>query len=471
MGNLLVVDDDEEILEVLEDILQEKGHHVTTALGGKRALDELSSHQFDLALIDLKMEDISGFDVIRVINREYPDIVTIVSTGYASLDYAIEALRLGAYDFLQKPVRAELLITAVERGLEKKQLADLSEAVIRKMDEGIALLDSEWSMDFANERFPEMLGYSPNKFQGNSFLSIVSPEDEGSVVQCLRQINKGEPQRIQVSLVRNDGVELVAVVSFTNIGKHILTVVSDVTSIVNPTVIGQELTYRVEPGHIYLVGEEKPEKALEAFFDLVDAGYKGIIITRSYLDEIKANRKGEVPILRLTEEVSGESTLFPDLALIGKKMEPYFSRNRVILVDRLDYLVSTNSFEEVLSSVQRIRDLVFIRKSVVILTIDPRTLEEREFSLLEKETSPLVRVSEPEVREDLIELLKYLEKRNEIGKKPHHKEIGKKFNITRTTVRQRLKILHDKGMIIEKKKGRSKVVEITNRGRKLLSSF
>lgn len=88
---------------------------------------------------------------------------------------------------------------------------------------------------------------------------------------------------------------------------------------------------------------------------------------------------------------------------------------------------------------------------------------------MEKETSPLQPLSIRELREDLTELLEYVAKQNEVSAKPHHKDIEKKLHITRTTVRQRLKILSEKGSVVEKRKGRLKVVEITERGKKTIN--
>lgn len=469
MGRLLIVDDSEDTLETLKDILGDRGHNVVTAGSGEKALERLSEHNFDLALVDLKMEGISGFDVMRSIKNKYPDVIVVVLTGYASLDYAVKALRLGAYDFLEKPHEPEILLNVVERGLEKKQLKDLSEAIVKKMDEGLVLLNSQWSLEFTNDRFLEMLGYGLDELLGKPLLSVVSPEDEQRTIQYLGQSQEGDSQRFKASLIRKSGTELMTIISFTSLGDRTLSVITDITQIISPTTTAQDLMYMIKPGHIYLVEEEKPEKAVGAFNDLIRAGFKGTVITREHPDEMRAKWKIDVPILCLTEEISGNSTLFPDIDLIWKKMEPHFSRNRVILIDRLDYLISTNSFEAVLRGIQKIRDLVFMKKSTMILSVDPRTLTDKEFSLLKKETYPLQAVSEPEVRGDLVELLTYIAKRNEVGAKPHHKQIGKKFNITRATVRQRLKLLHDKGLIVEKRMGRTKVVEITERGRRILA--
>lgn len=469
MGRLLVVDDDRETLESLKDVLEAHGHTVLTAESGEAALDELSRNQFDLALVDLKLGTISGFDVIRAIEREHPETVVIVFTGYASLESAMEALRMGAYDFLQKPLKMEILIKALDRGLEKRHLKDLAEELTKKMEEGLALIDSEGLIRFANERFPEMVNYSIEELKGRSFLSLVSPENEGAVRAHLSLTRQENSQKLQATLIRMNGMELVGIVSLTSIGDGVLVVISDITKIAGPPVIGGEITYRIEPGFIYLAGEENPHRAMEAFLELVKTGYKGTIITREHPEEIKRRCSNDVQVLRLTEEIAGELTLFPNITIIERKIEPCLSENRVVLIERLDYLISHVSFEAVLNKLQRFRDLVSMRKSIVILSVDRRTLTEREFSLLEKETVPLLPISKPEIREDLTELLNYVAKRNEIGIRPNHKEIEKRFNVTRSTVRERLKILSSKGLVVEGKRGRTRVIEITERGRKLIS--
>ncbi|MGD2248639.1 MAG: response regulator [Candidatus Methanofastidiosia archaeon] len=468
MGTLLVVDDDTALLKMLESILTDAGHQVTTASSGKKALEILNKTRVDLALIDLKLKKVSGFDLIKAIKENDPETVVIILTGFASIDSAITALRMGAYDYLQKPVKPELLLRTVERGLEKKELKELSEAMIKKMDEGVALLDSEGLIDFTSLRFCELSQYAAEEIAGRSFLSFVSPEYEGAVKENLKKAWEGVPARFQVSVIRKDGKELIAIISFTRVGTRILTVISDITEIVGVPLIRKELMYRIEPGIVYLVTEETSETAMDAFVDLIHAGYGGVLVTREHPDEIKHSWDADVPIFWLTNDVAGESTIFPNVALIERRLQPYLSRKRVVLIDRLDYVISKNSFESVLNLVQKLRDLAFMKKSIVLLSVDPRTLTEREFSLLEKETHPLEPVRTMNLSEGLLELLYYVSQRNEVGAKPFHKEIEKRFDITRTTVRKRLNQLNEKGLVVEKKKGRMKVVEITDKGKKMI---
>lgn len=468
MGNLLVVDDDSTLVKTLQNILEDAGHVVSPALSGNEALEHLKYTEYDLALVDLKLENISGFDLIEIIRDKYPDVVVVILTGFASVDSAIKALRMGAYDYLQKPVKPELLLKTVERGLEKKQLEALTEAVIKKMDEGIALLDSEGLINFASTQFCDIVQYSAEELTGYLFFSLVSPQDEFTANENFKKARQDRTKRIQASLIRKDGREVTAIISFTAVGNRVLTVISDITQIVDSPVTRKDLMYKVKPGSVYLITGENSEKAIEAFTDLLQAGYGGLLVTRNHPDEVKAVLNTDVPVLWLTDDVDGESTIFPNIALLERKLQSYLSRNRVILIDRLDYLISKNSFASVLSLVQKLNDLVFMKKSIVLLSVDPRTLTEREFSLLEKETRPLQPSSTLDLSEDLSELLLYVAQRNEVGAKPSHKEIEKRFDITRTTVRKRLTVLHEKGLIVEKKKGRMKVIEITERGKRMV---
>lgn len=466
----MVVDDDEDTLESLSDILRDSGYEVTTTASGKDALKKFDN-TYDLVLIDLKLQDISGFEVMKFIEKKHPDTIMIVLTGYASVDSAIKALRLGAYDFLQKPIRSEFLIKAITHSLENKQLKNLYQEIIKKMDEGIAIVDSEGFITFTNSKFCEMLSYPEDELHGKHFVSLVAPENENKIKNILRNTQKGPAQRLRLFLITKDGRELEILSSFTNISTDILVVISDISEIASSPAIGKDFAYQIMPGNLYLVEEEDSAMARDVFTDLINTGYKGAVVTRDHPDKIAAAWGPSVHTLWLTENMSGKSAVFPNITVVEEKLLSLLSAHRAILIERLDYLILNSSFESVLKSIQRLRDQILLKKSIIILSVDPRTLTERHFSLLGKETSPLVPTPPPNLRDDLIELLAYVAKRNEVGKKPHHKEIRKRFNISRTTVRERLNVLSSKGLIIEKKKGRLKIIEITERGKKILNKY
>ena len=121
-GRILVVDDDRETRLLLVDILQQDGYEALACASGAEVLDVLRMEHFDLLLADIRMAGMSGMDLQARIRAIPLDIAFIVVTGYGSKETAIEALRNGASDYLEKPFTLEQLRTAVRRALPAQSL-------------------------------------------------------------------------------------------------------------------------------------------------------------------------------------------------------------------------------------------------------------------------------------------------------------------------------------------------------------
>jgi len=104
---LLLVDDDEDTLETLSDVFQEKGYQIETAKTGKEAIAKAKKRFFDAALIDIKLPDVTGIEVLQAFREKYPSMMTMIATGYATLQNAVDALNLGANAYVTKPVDPE----------------------------------------------------------------------------------------------------------------------------------------------------------------------------------------------------------------------------------------------------------------------------------------------------------------------------------------------------------------------------
>src|SRR5690349_18068269 len=140
---ILVVDDERVIREILADFLAMEGFNVRTAEDGKAALTELSRARYDLVLSDLKMPNMGGIELLEAIERHTPGIVTIIMTGFGTVETAIDAMKRGAYDYIMKPFKMEEVVHTVRRGLERKKLQAenlrLKEALsLYKVSEAIA---------------------------------------------------------------------------------------------------------------------------------------------------------------------------------------------------------------------------------------------------------------------------------------------------------------------------------------------
>jgi signal transduction histidine kinase len=121
-SRLLVVDDEESVALTVGEVLRQEGFRVTTAQSGNEAVALLNQSEFDLVLTDLHMEGGDGITVLEEVRRRDPLLITIVLTGFASVESAISALRHGAYDYLIKPCLIDDLKFTVRRGIEHRSL-------------------------------------------------------------------------------------------------------------------------------------------------------------------------------------------------------------------------------------------------------------------------------------------------------------------------------------------------------------
>jgi two-component system, NtrC family, nitrogen regulation response regulator NtrX len=122
MGKVLIVDDESNIINVLEDILKDENHIVYSAKNGQEALDFLSRNEVDLAFIDVWLPDIDGLEILTKIKTQGSDTAVIMISGHGSIDIAVKATKLGAYDFLEKPPSLERVITVANNAIERVML-------------------------------------------------------------------------------------------------------------------------------------------------------------------------------------------------------------------------------------------------------------------------------------------------------------------------------------------------------------
>jgi response regulator RpfG family c-di-GMP phosphodiesterase len=140
---VLVVDDEKLIRDILADFLGMEGYIVRTAEDGAAAIAELNRAHYDLVISDMKMPRMGGIELLDQLGRVAPHVVTVIMTGFGTVETAIDAMKRGAYDYILKPFKVEEVIRVVQHGLEKQRLAAenmrLKEALsLHKVSEAIA---------------------------------------------------------------------------------------------------------------------------------------------------------------------------------------------------------------------------------------------------------------------------------------------------------------------------------------------
>jgi len=119
--NILVIDDEPVMRDSCFQVLSRNGCNVRLSENGQQGLNYLNEKKFDVVILDLKMPDISGFDILKTIHAQSPETAVIIITGFPTVKTAVETMKMGAYDYIPKPFTPNLLRTVVARALEKRR--------------------------------------------------------------------------------------------------------------------------------------------------------------------------------------------------------------------------------------------------------------------------------------------------------------------------------------------------------------
>jgi DNA-binding NtrC family response regulator len=162
-AKILVIDDEKIICDGCRLILSDQGHSVESRTKGRAGLGAIREGKFDVVLLDMKLPDMDGMEILRTAREEKPGLHVIVMTGYSTVQNAVEAMKLGAMDYIAKPFSDDELVIAVRRALEKKRLVE-ENIYLRK-----ELLD--------RFRFSNIVGENPKVLEIFDQIRKVAPTD------------------------------------------------------------------------------------------------------------------------------------------------------------------------------------------------------------------------------------------------------------------------------------------------------
>ena len=149
MIQVLLIEDEEPIRRVMSRILKEENdqYEITEAVDGKQGLDLLFKRQFDLVLCDIKMPKMDGIEVLKKANDEMLNIPFIMLTGHGNIETAVEAMKLGAYDFISKPPDLNRLLNSVRHALENKSLRSENTILKNKVAQKYLIIGESFSIE------------------------------------------------------------------------------------------------------------------------------------------------------------------------------------------------------------------------------------------------------------------------------------------------------------------------------------
>jgi DNA-binding NtrC family response regulator len=176
MASVLVVDDEAGLRDSLRRALMRQGYSVEDASSCREAIDKLEKTSFDLLLTDLRLKDRSGLDLLTYARQNRPGMRIVVMTAFGSVDVAVDAMRLGAEDFLEKPFRMESLVNRLERVLESARLARQVERLERENE----ILRDELEAVPAEAG---LIGSSPGMDRVRDLINRVAAADAGVLIR------------------------------------------------------------------------------------------------------------------------------------------------------------------------------------------------------------------------------------------------------------------------------------------------
>ena len=149
MIQVLLIEDEESIRRVMSRILKEENdqYQITEAVDGKQGLDLLSNRQFDLVLCDIRMPKMDGIEVLKKANDERLNIPFIMLTGHGNIETAVEAMKLGAYDFISKPPDLNRLLNSVRHAFENKSLRSENTILKNKVAQKYLIIGESFSIE------------------------------------------------------------------------------------------------------------------------------------------------------------------------------------------------------------------------------------------------------------------------------------------------------------------------------------
>jgi PAS domain S-box-containing protein len=214
--HILIVDDDESTRRSLSLIFGKKGYEAETAATGQEAIEKAQGSFFHLALLDVKLPDMEGVELIAPLEDLHPDMLVIMVTAYASLETAVQTLNAGASAYITKPLNMDEVLVTVREALEKQRLVfekrraeeklRFQADVLRNVRDSVIVTDLEGRITYWNEGARSIFGYSSEEMLGEMVVKVCKPGDREQVALAqLEQIRKGIPFSGEWEGMRKDG--------------------------------------------------------------------------------------------------------------------------------------------------------------------------------------------------------------------------------------------------------------------------
>ena len=196
---ILVIDDEKRIREGCYKILRKENCSVEMAENGESGLEMLAEKHYDIILTDLMMPGIGGMEVLAKVREQHPDSVSIVITGFATLEHSIEAMKKGAFDFIPKPFTPDQLRVVVSKAIQMtRTLQDIAtertrlKTIVNYLAGGVLVTDKSKNIILYNPTLLKMLGYGGDTLDDQPLHALTTDEKLTGIIDGILELNTGE---------------------------------------------------------------------------------------------------------------------------------------------------------------------------------------------------------------------------------------------------------------------------------------
>jgi PAS domain S-box-containing protein len=520
---VLLVEDSEDDAALLTRALKKGGiqpvvERVETADAMKKALQ---NQEWNVVIADYVLPRFSGLDAVNVLKKTGKDLPFIIVSGKIGEDTAVEAMRAGAHDYIMKGNLARLL-PAIEREIEeanvRKKRRDAEDELRHSYHD---LADTTAQLETVNKQLRgeieerhkaeiqalEMKEHLQNVIDSASEVIIsIDANKRVSTWNKTAEMTTGYKQKdvlnwnlVKLSLFENtqkllDLIKNLSKETYHSYDDFVIITKNQTKKILRITgtiikekekqgggvlFIGRDITREMEihgkllSGNSYLIPEKSNAVAVDLLVDLATSGYLGYMITRSNPESIKdITEPAHIQLYLLGEDRGKKYTAIPTLQLLIQKVKELCKKKKetVILLERLDYLINKFSFEKVMDTLYQINDLIAQNKCILLVRIDPATIEKTQMALIENELQmlPSQKIEGLTIEDEVYDILRFIYEQNQNNAIVPIKKIMGRFTLAYSTVAKRLQVLEAKGLIFTKKQGKSRTVTISDKGKTFL---
>lgn len=385
---ILLVDDEPLIREAVSDLLRSRGFEVATAASGEEGVEAARRTQFQLVLLDLKMDGMGGLEALRQMKARDPALPVIVFTGYSAIETAKEAIRCGAADYLCKPVESSRLV----EGVRQHARAPRSPGTVLVVDDDPLVLGSILATleeaDIPAEGFArgDQALLRAARGEGRVLLTDQKLADADGL-RLIAQAREARPDMVPILLTGFPTVE--GAVEALRLGAlDYLPKPVEPGRLLEAVQRGLEksltehLPGGLRPGRAY--GVESARRARELHAALIARGFPGLRVSR---DLPGGERPG--PEMRLYRLGSAGGPEIPSISgpeQLVYIVEEFCAKGRgALLLEGLEYLSAHHGFEAAYRTLTALRDVAAASGSVLLVSFSPSAFTERERVLLAKE--------------------------------------------------------------------------------------